>query len=92
MYKGSNLQPNEKLQIGSASISASYNSRCLGVTWSYVLSPKESVDFDIKKALKPSLHLACWVLIRVRTHSLPVKCMRCCVLYLSISMVQRTGC
>ena len=38
------------LQIGSTSVTSSSSARCLGVTWTHNLSPKESIESNIKKA------------------------------------------
>ena len=37
-------------QFGSMSISSSSSAKCLGVIWSHNLSPRDSIDFNIKKA------------------------------------------
>ena len=51
MYEGSNISPgNEQLLEGSLSITPSTSSKCLGVMWSSNLSPKVSIDLNIKKA------------------------------------------
>ena len=52
MYQGTNVQPDEELQIGTASIPFSNSSRCLGVVWTHDLSPKQSILLNIKKARK----------------------------------------
>ena len=52
MYLGKNPDTSEEFKIGSTSVSVSHNPRCLGVVWSHDLSPKESIEQNIKKAYK----------------------------------------
>ena len=56
MYEGSNISPgNEPLQVGSLSITPSTSSKCRCVMWSSNLSPKASIDLNIKKARRASM-------------------------------------
>ena len=52
MHQGKNLESGDELRIGSISVRVSRNPRCLGVIWSHDLSPKQSVEANIKKAHK----------------------------------------
>ena len=45
-----NSPPDCAVQIGSNSVTSSSSARCLGVMWTHNLSPKESIESNIKKA------------------------------------------
>ena len=45
-----NSPPDCEVQIGLTSVISSSNARCLGVIWTHNLSPKESIESNIKKA------------------------------------------
>ena len=47
-----NSPPDCEVQTGSTSVVSSSNARCLGVIWTYNLSPKESIESNIKKACR----------------------------------------